>query len=132
MNNAIKQAVFIVGNQTKLANAVGVRPQAVQKWCETGNVPANRVLAVEAATSGQVTRHELRPDLYPPEVKPVISASQAALERFQAYSAEPVTDAVLKAIEIEAEKAKISMTDALNVVVDRGWRTFKARWYCVD
>jgi DNA-binding transcriptional regulator YdaS (Cro superfamily) len=30
-------------------------------------VPAERVLLIEAATGGRVSRHELRPDLYPLE-----------------------------------------------------------------
>jgi DNA-binding transcriptional regulator YdaS (Cro superfamily) len=35
--------------------------------CSTGKVPAERVLSIESATDGAVTRHELRPDLYPTE-----------------------------------------------------------------
>lgn len=40
-------------------------PQAVGGWCRSGRVPAERVLDVERITNGQVTRHQLRPDLYP-------------------------------------------------------------------
>lgn len=63
----IEKAVFIVGSQTKLANLVGVTPQSVQQWCVKGVVPARRVIAVEQATDGQVTRYELAPELYPKE-----------------------------------------------------------------
>lgn len=35
---------------------------AVNQWDEC---PAERVLTIERATGGQVTRHQLRPDLYP-------------------------------------------------------------------
>ncbi|AYY98831.1 chaperone [Burkholderia multivorans] len=61
-------AVLGWGGQSKLArelSKVGApcTPQAVQKMCATGHVPAERVLAIEAATG--VSRHELRPDLYP-------------------------------------------------------------------
>jgi len=35
--------------------------------CSTGRVPAERVLAIENATDGVISRHELRPDLYPVE-----------------------------------------------------------------
>ncbi len=38
----------------------------VVHWRNRG-VPAERVLEIEAATEGKVTRHELRPDLYPLE-----------------------------------------------------------------
>lgn len=30
-------------------------------------IPAEKVLPIELATNGQVSRHELRPDIYPPE-----------------------------------------------------------------
>ena len=39
--------------------------QAIQAWLKKNRVPAERVLAVEKATG--VPRHQLRPDLYPPE-----------------------------------------------------------------
>lgn len=61
----LRRAVAIVGNQTKLAEICGVAPSAVQQWVAANIVPARRALQIEAATGGQVTRHELRPDLYP-------------------------------------------------------------------
>ncbi len=48
-----------------LANHLGVSYQAVHKWFRKGKIPAERVLAVEAATG--VSRHRLRSDLYPDE-----------------------------------------------------------------
>jgi DNA-binding transcriptional regulator YdaS (Cro superfamily) len=65
-------AVDAVGNNA-LARACGVSPQAVSKWRQLAEqradfkVPAERVLLIEAATGGRVSRHELRPDLYPLE-----------------------------------------------------------------
>lgn len=67
MQRALYQAIRCAGSQTALAHLVGVRPQAVHLWVKKGRVPAARTLAVEHATAGQVTRHELRPDLYPCE-----------------------------------------------------------------
>lgn len=66
MNEAVKKAVAEVGGLTPLAEKCGVKYQAVQRWLRKG-CPAERVLNVERATNGIVTRHELRPDLYPPE-----------------------------------------------------------------
>lgn len=63
--SAIVRAVKICGNQSRLAEILNVKPQAVQKWCRTGRVPAERVLLIEASVNRAVTRHELRPDLYP-------------------------------------------------------------------
>lgn len=50
------------GNATRIAKAVGVTHSAVLQWAR-GRVPAERVLRVEEATG--ISRHELRPDLYP-------------------------------------------------------------------
>lgn len=65
--NALEKAVEVVGSRSAMARAIGVRYQSVQKWIARGYAPAGRVLAIEAATGGQVTRHELRPDIYPEE-----------------------------------------------------------------
>lgn len=62
---AIEKAVEAAGGRAALAEKCGVRYQAVEKWVRLNRVPAERVLEIEAATGGQVTRHELRPDLYP-------------------------------------------------------------------
>ncbi|MCK8785236.1 helix-turn-helix domain-containing protein [Roseomonas sp. NAR14] len=65
MDTAAERAIELAGGLTKLADLVGVKPSSVFKW-RVRRVPAERVLAVERATGGKVTRHELRPDLYPP------------------------------------------------------------------
>jgi DNA-binding transcriptional regulator YdaS (Cro superfamily) len=57
---AVKQA----GGARALGRALGISSQAVSQW---ERVPPERVLAVEAASG--VSRHELRPDLYPPAGK---------------------------------------------------------------
>jgi DNA-binding transcriptional regulator YdaS (Cro superfamily) len=57
----IDRAIRIVGGQRQLAQALGVTYQAVQKFRR--RVPAERVLQIEKTTG--VSRHELRPDIYP-------------------------------------------------------------------
>ncbi|UUX38862.1 helix-turn-helix domain-containing protein [Burkholderia contaminans] len=74
-------ATFGWGGQSKLARALSeagapCTPQAVQKMCSTGHVPAERVLAIEAATG--ISRHELRPDLYP-EIDASIEPTEQAI-----------------------------------------------------
>lgn len=59
----VDRAIEIAGGQRQLAQLIGVSYQAIQKFRR--RVPAERVLAIEAATG--VSRHELRPDLYPIE-----------------------------------------------------------------
>lgn len=61
--NAIQRAADAAGGQSALARLLVCTPQAVQKMCATGRVPAERVLKIEKETG--VSRHELRPDLYP-------------------------------------------------------------------
>ena len=55
-------------NQSGVARAVGVSPQAVSEVLRRGKrVPAEWCLPIERATAGAITRHDLRPDLYPAE-----------------------------------------------------------------
>jgi DNA-binding transcriptional regulator YdaS (Cro superfamily) len=61
--NAPTRASIAAGGQSALARTLKMTPQAVQRWCSSGKIPAERVLAVESASG--VSRHELRPDLYP-------------------------------------------------------------------
>ena len=63
--NAATKAAKAAGSQSALARPLDCTPQAVQKMCATGRVPAERVLKIEEVTG--VSRHELRPDLYPAE-----------------------------------------------------------------
>lgn len=62
--SAIEKACDAFGSQRQFALAMGVSPQAITKWLEKG-VPAERVLEIERVSG--VSRHELRPDLYPLE-----------------------------------------------------------------
>ena len=61
-SQALERAVRTVGGQAQFARLIGVTAQAVSQWDE---VPPLRVLAVEKVSG--VSRHELRPDLYPVE-----------------------------------------------------------------
>jgi len=61
----VNPAIQAAGNMSKLARLVGVAPQTVDKWRIRGRVPAERVLQIERVTG--VSRHVLRPDLYPRE-----------------------------------------------------------------
>lgn len=61
------RALRLVGGPTKMAEAIGVKRPSVYKWFR--QVPGERAIAIEKATGGKVTRHQLRPDLYPLEKK---------------------------------------------------------------
>lgn len=69
----IDLAIDAAGGLTALAKRMEVDPQVLVNWRSRG-IPAERVLQVEKATVDpgadvpKVTRHDLRPDLYPREV----------------------------------------------------------------
>jgi len=58
----LKHAVASVGGQAALARQLGVSRQAVQHW---KTAPVRHVLRIEELTG--VSRHDLRPDVYPRE-----------------------------------------------------------------
>ena len=61
-DNALEKAIEFIGGTVALAKAISVTSQAISQW---DRVPAERVIAVEEATKGNITRYQLRPDLYP-------------------------------------------------------------------
>ena len=57
-------------NASELARRIGVSRQMVSQWIHgIRQVAAERVLTIERETDGKVSRHELRPDIYPRERK---------------------------------------------------------------
>ena len=68
-NVALNKAVQLFKFQSALAKEIGVKQQNIWHWLnKTGVVPAEHVLKIEMATRKKgdvVTRHELRPDIYP-------------------------------------------------------------------
>jgi DNA-binding transcriptional regulator YdaS (Cro superfamily) len=70
MQEALSRAIEIVGGPTAMGRLLGISSQAVSQW---ERVPVPRVIEVERATldpqtqQPRVTRHELRPDIYPAE-----------------------------------------------------------------
>jgi DNA-binding transcriptional regulator YdaS (Cro superfamily) len=65
--SVIDRACAAVGGASTLAELLGIKPPSVSEWKTRGRVPAERVLEIERVTKGAVSRHELRPDLYPRE-----------------------------------------------------------------
>lgn len=41
----------------------------------------------------------------------------------------PITETALKGIQREADKAGITLNEALSICCERGWQGFKAEWY---
>ena len=65
-NTALERAVRKSGGQSAFARLHGVSQPTVWAWLKQGKpLPAELVLKTEAATG--ISRHDLRPDLYPRE-----------------------------------------------------------------
>jgi DNA-binding transcriptional regulator YdaS (Cro superfamily) len=65
-DSALASAVRIAGSQSAFARLIGKRQSTVAEWLKGAKpLPAEYVLKVEAETG--ISRHELRPDLYPYE-----------------------------------------------------------------
>lgn len=64
---ALQTAIERCGSQAALAERIGVRQTLVSYWVTKAKagVPAEYVLPIERITG--VPRHELRPDIYPPQ-----------------------------------------------------------------
>lgn len=60
----LERAIHAAGSGKALAELLGVTPMAVSYWKSRG-VPARQALPIEKVTG--VSRHDLRPDLYPSE-----------------------------------------------------------------
>jgi DNA-binding transcriptional regulator YdaS (Cro superfamily) len=72
-STALEHAVERSGSQSAFARLCGVTQPAVWKWLRNRkHLPAEHVLTVERATG--VSRHLLRPDLYPAEPSASLSA----------------------------------------------------------
>lgn len=61
---ALEKAIKAVGNGTNLARMLKITRSAITQWDQ---VPVLKVLDVERLSG--VPRHELRPDIYPPDLK---------------------------------------------------------------
>lgn len=63
---ALQRAVDLAGSQSKFAEAIGTSQQNVSNWVAKGkSLPAEYVLAAERVLG--ISRHDLRPDIYPLE-----------------------------------------------------------------
>lgn len=63
---ALQTAIDIVGGQTAMARALEVSQGQVWCWLhrDKRGAPADRAVAIERLTKGQVTRQQLRPDIF--------------------------------------------------------------------
>lgn len=60
-DKALLRAIAAAGGVVALAKRLRIAPQAVSQW---NKAPVGRVLGIEKACAGEVTRYQLRPDIY--------------------------------------------------------------------
>ena len=65
---ALITAIKIAGGQSALARAIGKSQGHISVWLKRRYIPAEMVLPIERATG--VSRHLLRPDIYPLDAAP--------------------------------------------------------------
>ena len=67
MNAHIERAITIMGGLMGTLDRVGMTRQALWNW-RKGNarISPEYALKIEQETDGEVTREQLRPDIYPP------------------------------------------------------------------
>ena len=62
--DALDRAIEILGTQDALAAGLGIKSPSISEWRKRGQVPHERCADIERITGGQVTRAQLRPDLW--------------------------------------------------------------------
>jgi DNA-binding transcriptional regulator YdaS (Cro superfamily) len=83
----VEKAAEMAGGAAALARRLGRTRQALYQW---KRVPPQHVLAIERATKGRVSRHDLRPDLYPRPRAPAESAEALRLLLWQAKAIDEI------------------------------------------
>lgn len=63
--DSLERACKAVGGKKKMAEQLSVVPSAISMWLKRNRIPAEYVLQIERVSG--VSRHELRPDIYPVE-----------------------------------------------------------------
>ena len=76
MTEALREAVEVAGGMQAMGGALGISKQAVQQWIQP---PAERVIQIERLTG--VSRHRLRPDIYPLDDSAMDSKNTIPLSR---------------------------------------------------
>lgn len=62
----IERAIEIAGSEAKLGAMTGYSQVAINKAKHRGKPTADMAVAIERALNGQVTRQQMRPDLFEP------------------------------------------------------------------
>lgn len=73
----VEKFVARFDSQSKAAAAAGVSQPVVNEALKTGRVGPKLAIGIEAATGGEISRVELRPDIFGPPPSPTSSQREA-------------------------------------------------------
>lgn len=77
--SGLESAIKALGGQSALGRIIGKNQSTIHDWVRKRRpLPAEHVLTVEAATG--ISRHDLRPDLYPRDGTPATDRAPDRLE----------------------------------------------------
>ena len=72
----IEEAVRLKGSQQKLAEAIGCSQQQISYLLQRADrISGEMAIAVERATAGAISRHDLRPDMFGSAPRRAVSTS---------------------------------------------------------
>jgi uncharacterized protein YdaU (DUF1376 family) len=120
-------------HQKRIDNEIAIYKAKLQQASNAGKASAERRFNARStpvgnkSTSVQPTKNqEPRTNISTPE-----GVSESVWQEFQkvrkALKA-PITEIAIKGIYREAEKANLTLEEALTICVERSWRGFKAEW----
>jgi DNA-binding transcriptional regulator YdaS (Cro superfamily) len=61
----IQKAIAEFGSEARLAKAAGVTQPAINEAKQKGRVGHRLALGISRATEGRISKHDLRPDIWP-------------------------------------------------------------------
>lgn len=78
VRSLIEEAIKFAGSEKKLGNLCACSQNAIWNAKRAGRVSAELAVAIDRATQGQISKHQLRPDLFEPPAPPHASTVAAA------------------------------------------------------
>jgi uncharacterized protein YdaU (DUF1376 family) len=120
--------VEITKYKAKSEQASRAGKASAEKRASTSLTPAQRPLNQSLIINQEslIINKESKKDLLIPEGMNVVVWSDYL--KLRNKQKKPLTETALKGLQREAEKAKLSLVDVLEICCERGWIGFKAEW----
>nr|VFK50205.1 MAG: Putative antitoxin of toxin-antitoxin system, YdaS/YdaT [Candidatus Kentron sp. TC] len=109
-----EKAIRILGGKTNLSIQIKLGTSAIHGWVLRGRVPVAHVISVERATHGEVSRHELCPEL-----EMLFGKKPSIPHNYPRFASREIS--VRKAIELIGGLTKTSLEVRVSVGAVNGW-----------